>query len=125
MQNLESLAFIESLARLQNLQNLQNLQITNKSYENVVINGNNPVIYCDIPYKGTVEYKEGKFNHEEFYEWANNVDYPVYISEYDSPFKEVHAFTHRSSLSANNNKKKTVEKIFWNGKGKYTQHTLF
>jgi len=122
VQNLE---LLEHLARMQNLQNLQNLQITNTSYENVLITGNNPVLYCDIPYKGTGEYKEGGFNHDKFYEWANDCQHPVYISEYNAPFKEVTAFTHRSSLSATNNKKKTVEKIFWNGKGYVNQTQLF
>jgi site-specific DNA-adenine methylase len=122
LQNLESLQYIESLSRLQNL---QNLQITNKSYENVVITGNDPVIYCDIPYKGTKEYKESGFDHERFYEWANDCPYPVYISEYSTPFKEVHAFRHRSSLSATNNKKQTIEKIFYNGQGVFAKTKLF
>jgi site-specific DNA-adenine methylase len=113
MQNLESLKYIESLGRLQNL---QNLQITNKSYENVLINGENPVIYCDIPYKGTGEYKEGGFDHEKFYEWFANLDYPAYLSEYDAPFEKIEMFRHRSSLSATNNKKQVFESIFWNGK---------
>lgn len=122
---------IDNLGRLQNLeyitilQNLQNLQITNNSYENVIIKGKNPVIYCDIPYKGTGEYKEGGFNHDAFYDWANSIEYPVYISEYNAPFKEVHAFKHRSSLSATNNKKVTIEKLFWNGKGNININTLF
>lgn len=114
IQNLERFVQLE---RIQNLQNLQNLQITNFSYENVKITGKNPVIYCDIPYKGTGEYKEGGFNHEAFYDWANEIEYPVYISEYNAPFIEIEAFEHRSSLSATNNKKKTIERIFWNGKG--------
>ncbi len=122
MQNLESLSFIESLARLQNL---QNLQITNKSYENVIIRGLNSVIYADIPYKGTGEYKEGGFDHKRFFEWANDIEHPVYVSEYDTPLTEVMAFKHRSSLSATNNKKKTIEKIFWNGKGEINRTTLF
>jgi hypothetical protein len=125
MQNLESLKYIESLGRLQNLQNLQNLQITNKSYENVIIKGENPVIYCDIPYKGTGEYKEGGFDHDKFYQWANDVDYPVYISEYEAPFEKIEMFKHRSSLSATNNKKKTFESVFWNGKGNINKTTLF
>lgn len=118
---------VQSLERIQNLQNLQNLQISNCSYENVLISGNNPVIYCDIPYKGTGEYKEGGFDYANFYFWAINCQYPVYISEYDMPteFTEVMAFTHRSSLSATNNKKKTIEKIFWNGKGNANQTMLF
>lgn len=125
LQNIERVQNLELVEQLARLQNLQNLQITNNSYENVHISGNNPVIYCDIPYKGTGEYKEGGFNHYEFYQWASEIDYPVYISEYDAPFQEVHAFTHRSSLSATNNKKKTIEKIFWNGKGNVNQTQLF
>lgn len=111
LQNIEALHYVENLARLQNL---QNLQITNLSYENVIITGENPIIYCDIPYKGTAEYKEGNFNHEKFYDWANESIYPVYISEYNAPFEMVEMFSHRSSLSATNNAKKTVEKLFCN-----------
>lgn len=122
VQNLE---LVEHLARIQNLQNLQNLQITNESYENVIITGDSPILYCDIPYKGTGEYKEGGFNHEKFYDWANEIEHPVYISEYDAPFKMVEMFSHRSSLSATNNKKKTVEKLFWNGKGEIYNTKLF
>lgn len=116
---------LELLEHLTRMQNLQNLQITNGSYENVLINSNNPVIYCDRPYKGTGEYKEGGFDFDKFDEWFANIPYPAYLSEYDAPFAQVHAFTHRSSLSATNNKKKTIEKIFWNGKGSHYKSTLF
>lgn len=116
---------LQHLSAIQNLQNLQNLQITNFSYENVTITGNNPVIYCDIPYRGTGEYKEGGFDYPKFYDWFANTPYPAYASEYDMPFTEVMAFTHRSSLSATNNKKKTIEKIFWNGKGNPIKTQLF
>jgi hypothetical protein len=122
---IQNIELVEHLARIQNLQNLQNLQLTNSSYENVEIKGKKPVIYCDIPYKGTGEYKEGGFDHESFYKWASDCIYPVYISEYETPFKEVNAFKHRSSLSATNNKKKTIEKIFWNEKGLFNQTSLF
>jgi site-specific DNA-adenine methylase len=122
VQNLE---LVEHLTRLQNLQNLQNLQINNKDYKDIKITGANPIIYCDIPYKGTGEYKEGNFNHEEFYDWANEIEYPVYISEYDAPFEMVQMFSHRSSLSATNNAKKTIESIFWNRKGNIQKTTIF
>lgn len=128
IQNLERMVQLERIQNLQNLQNpqnLQNLQIYNESYENVEIKGENPIIYCDIPYIGTGEYKEGGFNHKRFYEWANDINYPVYISEYTAPFNEIHAFKHRSSLSSTNNKKQTIEKIFWNGKGEIIKNTLF
>ena len=122
VQNIE---LVEHLARIQNLQNLQNLQITNLSYEKVNIQGHDPVIYCDIPYRGTGEYKESGFNHDDFYQWASDCSYPVYVSEYDSPLIQVDAFKHRSSLSATNNRRKTIEKIFWNGKGNIAQQKLF
>lgn len=122
IQNIER---VQNLELVEHLARLQNLQISNGSYEDVTIKGNNPVIYCDIPYRGTGEYKEGGFNHDDFYEWASDCKYPVYISEYDAPFKEVHAFKHRSSLSATNNKKKTIEKLFWNGKGDINNNRLF
>jgi len=121
----QSLEMIEHLARIQNLQNLQNLQINNRDYKDIKIIGDNPVIYCDIPYKGTGEYKEGGFNHDEFYQWVNDCPHPVYISEYSAPFEMVEMFSHRSSLSATNNKKKTVESIFWNGKGNVFKTKLF
>lgn len=121
----QSLERIVQLERLQNLQNLQNLHINNKSYEDIQIVGDAPIIYCDIPYKGTVEYKEGGFDHEKFYRWAKECPYPVYISEYKAPFEMVEMFSHRSSLSATNNKKKTVECLFWNGKGEIFNTKLF
>lgn len=123
--DVQSLERLVQLERIQNIQNLQNLQITNNSYEKVIIKGNNPVIYCDIPYKGTGEYKEGGFNHDAFYEWFSNLDSPAYLSEYNAPFEKVHAFKHRSSLSATNNNKQVFEKIFWNGKGNINKTTLF
>ena len=89
------------------------------------ITGDNPIIYCDIPYKGTGEYKEGGFNHDEFYQWFSNIEYPAYLSEYDAPFEKIEMFKHRSSLSATNNKKKVFESIFWNGKGEINNYKLF
>ncbi len=123
--DIQSLERFVQLERIQNLQNLQNLQINNLSYEKVRIIGNNPVLYCDIPYKGTGEYKEGGFDYERFYQWAREIEHPVYISEYSAPFNEIDSFAHRSSLSATNNKKKTIEKLFWNGKGNIYQTKLF
>jgi len=126
--NLErsDLPHLEIVEHLTRLQNLQNLQISNTSYEKVLINPNgNPIIYCDIPYKGTGEYKEGGFNHDAFYQWFANLDYPCYLSEYDAPFEKIEMFAHRSSLSATNNKKKVFESIFWNGKGEINNNKLF
>jgi len=123
--DVQSLERIVQLERIQNLQNLQNLHINNKTYQDIKITGANPIIYCDIPYKGTGEYKEGGFDHNAFYEWFANLEHPAYLSEYDAPFEKIEMFKHRSSLSATNNKKKVFESIFWNGKGDINKSTLF
>ena len=123
--DLQHLEVLESLTRIQQLERIQQLGISNQSFELVNIEGINPIIYCDIPYKGTGKYKENEFNHDIFYKWASEIDVPVYISEYNSDFEEVHAFEHNSSLSATNNAKKTIERLFWNGKGEANKHTLF
>lgn len=123
--DVQSLERIVQLERLQNLQNLQNLQVSNLSYEKVQIFGENPIIYCDIPYKGTESYKEDNFNHDAFYQWFSKLDYPAYLSEYEAPFEKIEMFRHRSSLSATNNKKKVFESIFWNGKGNIHNNKLF
>lgn len=46
------------------------------------------VIYADPPYKGTCGYKTGKFNHEEFYEWCEEMvitGHCVFVSEFTIP----------------------------------------
>ena len=122
---LESLTHLQSLTRLQSLQNLQSLQTTNKDYRDLKFEPNS-VIYCDPPYKGTAGYGVD-FNHDDFYKWALNQDYPVYISEYDAPkdLTLVKQIAHRSTLSGTNNAKKTIENLYWNGKGNPNKTTLF
>jgi len=49
------------------------------------------VIYCDPPYRNTTGYGLD-FNHDEFYQWCEDQvkkGHKVYISEYQSPFREV------------------------------------
>lgn len=46
------------------------------------------VIYCDPPYEGTTEYKDGDFPHEQFWKiaqrWAES-GAKVFVSEYNAP----------------------------------------
>ena len=79
------------------------------------------VIYCDIPYKGTLKYNKIKpFPYEEFYKWAiemakNNI---VLISEYNMPsnFKCIWEKETTRGINSNNviekEKKKRIEKLF-------------
>ena len=116
---------IQSLESLESLQRLERLQTTNKDYKELKFEPNS-VIYCDPPYKGTGDYGTS-FNYDDFYKWALNQDYPVYISEYDAPkeFTLVKQIAHRSTFSATNNAKKTIENLYWNGKGNPNKTTLF
>ena len=111
VQNLESCQYIETVATSLN----NPLILLNRSYEQVSITGmaDEIILYCDIPYRGTTPYKDGGFNHEEFYEWAKNSPYWVYISEYTAPFYEIMTWEHRSSLSATATIA-TTEKLYCN-----------
>lgn len=72
------------------------------------------VIYCDIPYKGTNNYRNMEFDHEAFYEWALRQTQPVFISEYSMPddFVCIAEYPRTSSFSSTNNGKKEIERIY-------------
>ena len=122
--NLQNLQYIENLGRIQELERIQEIELTNLSFENLSFE-NLSLIYCDPPYKGTGEYKEGGFNHNKFYEWFASLPHPAYMSEYDAPFEQIEQFHHRSTFSASNNKRVVKEKLFWNGVGYITNYKLF
>ena len=85
LQSLQSLESLERLAAIQNIGVGGVSLITHiGDYRSVPIPPHSTV-YCDIPYIQTgAEYCEG-FNHQEFYEWALNRPYPVFVSEYTMP----------------------------------------
>ena len=83
LQHLQHLERLQRLERLQHLQHLERLEIHNKSYSSFTITEG--VIYCDIPYINTQAGCYAGFNHEAFYNWAENQKVPVYISEYNMP----------------------------------------
>lgn len=119
LQSLEGLERIESLERLQNIERLQsleelnNLEIHNKSYDEFEISDG--IIYCDIPYKDTVCGSYSGFDHNSFYDWAENQNVPVYISEYDMPsnrFTEIATFSKRQQYNSIGSGAEVQEKIF-------------
>ena len=59
-------------------------QFSNKSYEEVKI-PENSVVYCDIPYQGTAEYRIKGFDYTKFFDWCSRQDEPLFISSYDMP----------------------------------------
>ena len=82
---------------------LERLYISGKSYNEVEILPNS-VVYCDPPYIGTKGYCV-EFDHEQFYEWLRNTNFPVYISEYTMPsdFAIVASIDKIASFSATKN----------------------
>ena len=97
--------------------NLKGIKFYSKSFLDMKIdNIENSVVYCDPPYKGSKEYKNKKFPHDEFYKWCielskNNT---VLISEYSMPseFECVWNKEVNSSLTKDTGSKKNVEKLF-------------
>ena len=119
LENLENLTKLQSLGSLQRLNELNNLQKDNikfysDDYQNIPLTDKDAVIYCDIPYLNTNKYKYS-FDYERFYLWAERQEIPIYISEYQMPkdrFICVAEKEKKCNLSATNNGKITIERIF-------------
>ena len=112
---------LERLNQLQNLVQLNQLQdklvLSNLSYDEVTIDTpkDSSIVYLDPPYRGVKKYAE-TIDIGELDKYISRSEYKVYLSEYESPFAEVMEMEHRSTLSATNNKNKTVEKLYTNKK---------
>ena len=113
LENLQNLQSMNNLRRLQSLESMEsNLQIFSLDYQSVEI-PHDSVVYCDIPYRGTKEYKDGGFDYLRFYDWLRTRDFPVYISEYAMPddFFSVWSRDKVSTCGTHNNRK-TMEHLF-------------
>ena len=121
LQGLERLQRLQDLERLQRLQDLeriprlQNLETYTLDYRDVKI-PKNAIVYCDPPYRSTKNskrYTTNAFDYHEFDKWLNNVDFPVYVSEYDAPdgCVEIAEIERLSTMAAKANVKRT-EKLF-------------
>lgn len=116
LENLQNLQNLQSLKRLQSLQRLNNLesdlQVFSSDYQSVEIPADS-CVYCDPPYKGTAEYKDGSFDYPRFYDWLRTLDFPVWVSEYSMPddFVSVWNKDKTCSYGAHNNRK-TTEHLF-------------
>lgn len=110
---------LEMIKSISNIPGISSMGISSgKSYDEVPIIGERPIIYCDPPYEGTAEYREGDFNHKQFYDWCMAQTVPVYISSYqvsDPRFKRVKAIRTRSLYRVNLVNNYNDENIYWNG----------
>ena len=102
--------------------NIKNVNFINKSFLDLPLDKiKGYVIYCDPPYKGTLEYKNSNFPYDEFYKWCieaskNNI---VLISEYSMPeqFKCIWSKELKTTMGSGVNEYKDdsnvrVEKLF-------------
>lgn len=75
----------------------------------------NCLIYCDIPYKGTLKYKTEPFPYDEFYKWCEQMskNNTILISEYAMPkkFKCIWSKEHKVGINQSKHSKR-VEKLF-------------
>lgn len=98
-------------------QGIQGVLIENKSYDTLTI-PNESIIYCDPPYKGTLQYKTEPFDHDHFWSWCRwqhyNNNATVYVSEYTAPddFECVWMKTVNNTLVRNTGAKQGIEKLF-------------
>jgi len=110
-QELQSLERLERLQGLQGLQRLESLETFTKDYHNVKI-PQGAIVYADPPYRNTKDCYGIKFDFDEFDKWINEVDFPIYISEYTAPKNCicVAEFTRQGSMASGGYN--TTEKIF-------------
>jgi len=103
------------LERVQQLLNIQQLKLINGSYLDIKITTpvDETIIYFDPPYKGTKKY-ENDIDHNALKKYIQDSEYTIYVSGYDNVYdlKEVFSLKHRSSLSATNNSKDVIERLF-------------
>jgi site-specific DNA-adenine methylase len=117
IQQLQQLEQLQQLQRLQQLEQLQQLEIHNKSFEEIIIDTpiDETIIYLDPPYKDTGGYQK-KVCHDFLDEYIKKSPYKIYLSSYESDFKEVACFEHRTTMAMGreNKNNKTLEKLFCN-----------
>lgn len=138
--NIERLINVERLYNidcLKNVEDLHNIDCLTTDYQSVVIKANS-VVYADPPYRNLKEQSSanrcfGKFDFNRFDNWCREVDFPVYISEYEMPsdFVSLTGLYRKSTLNGKGTGEKTSEQIFIHRKWQniignfYEEQTLF
>ena len=132
LEHLERIARLQNLervARLQNLERVARLQISQMSYNEVVIEPDS-IIYLDPPYAGANGYGKKKisdFDSDALYAWIEKQSVPVYISEYEMPedrFECIWETKINSTLNADR-PTESVERLFVARGQEYFKPTLF
>jgi len=111
MQNQSRRAY-ESI--IKQAENIKDVTFSNLNYFEMKI-PENSLIYCDPPYKGTLQYRN-LFIHYSFWNWARKMSstgHTVFISEYAAPDDFECVWSKEVSTTMNINKgKKDMERLF-------------
>ena len=96
-------------------ENLKGVKLVNCSYDELPLNSDNCLIYCDPPYEGTTSYRD-EFDHTKFWNWCREMSdrgHVVFISEYNAPddFECVWQKEVATTISKQQGKK-DIEKLF-------------
>lgn len=75
----------------------------------------NSLVYCDPPYKDTIDYQSSKFDHKEFWEWCRDKikqGHTLLISEYEAPKDFKCIFEKKLNTNMRTKNKSRIEKVF-------------
>lgn len=110
---LEGLEALERLQGLEGLEGLERLESSCADYRDVEI-PSDAIVYVDPPYANTNCKAYQGFDFDAFHAWLDTVPNLTVISEYSCPphCVEVARKEHYTTMAANANKLKRVEKLF-------------
>lgn len=114
--SLQSLESLERLQSLESLKRLKGLEMSNDTYLNYRYK-HGDIVYCDPPYESVKKYRNGDFNHDEFYNWVAHAGFPIYFSSYaisDERFTPIWTKDVHKLYGGNTNSKTSTEMLYCN-----------
>lgn len=95
----------------------QNVKFFNLPYDEIDLSCAS-FVYCDPPYRNTLNAYGCDFNYSNFVRWLEYIDVPAFVSEYAAPSRNfvcIDSFSNRSILGNSGSKKKCCENLFIRG----------
>lgn len=95
---------------------LEGVDFHHCSYDSLPIPPNS-IIYCDPPYRDTLGYSTGGFDHDKFWQWVRDMSkdgHSVFVSEYSAPddFECVWSKEVNNTLDKDTGSKSAIERLF-------------
>ena len=99
---------------VRSLRDMPSLTLSSRPYTEMEI-PENSVVYCDPPYEGTTQYKNGGFDHDKFWHWAEMMSESntVFVSEYCTRSDLfIPTWSHDINSSLGRTSKRATEKLY-------------